>query len=130
MKHKIIPIVFMGIGLFLALPSLTWGETLTVQIKTTPDQATLPYEVGFEATVTGGTSPYSFTWNFGDGLSSTLAKPRYIYRESGQYTVLVVASDSKGSFGVANKTISVGDGSGSFLIPGISTIRSSQTPAT
>ena len=106
-----IVIVFL---LLIAFVSPTYGQNMTVQIKTTPDQAVLPYEVGFEATVTGGTAPYSFTWNFGDGITSSLVKPSHIYRESGRYTVLVVASDSQGNLGVANKTISVGEGAGSF----------------
>jgi len=63
------PIVkfFIILSSVLCMPCPSFSAALTVSIKTTPDQAVLPLEVGFETTVTGGASPYSVTWNFGDG---------------------------------------------------------------
>ncbi len=102
-----------AITLFLVfLISFTWhgvslGDELSVQIRTTPDQAVFPFEVGFEAIVSDGMPPYSHTWNFGDGGSSTLTKGNHYYRESGQYTVSVMVSDAAGNYGVAFETITV-----------------------
>ncbi len=104
--------------MFLSLmPCLSFSAVLTVQIKTTPDRGIMPMEVGFETTVTGGSAPYSMTWNFGDGISSTLARPSHMYRESGQYPVWVFVFDRHGNYGVALTTITVAVSSGMSFDP-------------
>jgi len=51
----------------------------------------------FEASVTAGTN-VSYSWNFGDGTSSTgTASPQHTYGAVGVYTVTVRASNSQGS---------------------------------
>ena len=41
--------------------------------------------------------PTSWTWDFGDGNSSSLQNPDYIYYSGGQYTVLLTAANDAGS---------------------------------
>lgn len=43
---------------------------------------------------TGGTAPYSFHWNFGDGTTSTVASPNHTYADNGTYTVTVTVTDA------------------------------------
>jgi hypothetical protein len=52
-------------------------------------------EIQFEATVSGGFSPYTYEWNFGDGGTSTDVNPVHAYRNPGLYTVTLSVKDDK-----------------------------------
>lgn len=43
-----------------------------------------------------GNGPLSYTWNFGDGTTSTAAAPAHTYTQKGLYTVSLVAMTAKG----------------------------------
>lgn len=51
--------------------------------------------VGFTATASGGTAPYTFKWNFQDGSFSTAQNPDHAYTNGGWYNATVYANDSK-----------------------------------
>jgi len=57
-----------------------------------------PMEVGslttMTATVTGGTLPIAYTWNFGDGITDTGAVATHIYAVYGTYTATVTATNA------------------------------------
>jgi PKD repeat protein len=44
--------------------------------------------------VTGGNSPCSFVWDFGDGVNSTQRNASHTYANIGTFTVKVIATDS------------------------------------
>ena len=46
----------------------------------------------------------SWSWNFGDGSSSTLQNPSHVYKGYGQYTVTLVVSNSVGCSGTITKS--------------------------
>ncbi|UKN01203.1 PKD domain-containing protein [Paracrocinitomix mangrovi] len=50
----------------------------------------------FTSTAFGGTSPYSYTWDFGDGTSSTQANPYHNYSAPGVYTPCLTITDIQG----------------------------------
>jgi PKD repeat protein len=50
--------------------------------------------VTFTATTTGGTTPYTVSWNFGDGSSLTGAVVTHIYSSVQSFTVTETATDS------------------------------------
>jgi len=54
-------------------------------------------QIQFIPTVSGGFSPYSYEWSFGDGSTSTEAAPTHTYRKSGAFTVTVKITDDKGN---------------------------------
>lgn len=54
-------------------------------------------QIQFVPTVSGGFSPYSYAWDFGDGSTSTEAAPTHTYRKSGTFTVTVKITDDKGN---------------------------------
>ena len=54
-----------------------------------------PLTVAFTDTSTGG--PTSWTWEFGDGSSSTLRNPTHTYAVAGTYTVTLTARNAYGS---------------------------------
>ncbi len=56
---------------------------------------TAPLTVSFTNSSTGSITSYS--WNFGDGTSSTVASPSHVYSAAGVYTVSLTVSGSSGS---------------------------------
>jgi PKD repeat protein len=46
---------------------------------------------------TVGTSPISYTWDFGDGLTSTITNPTHVYSNVGSVTVGLTAVNFLGS---------------------------------
>ena len=54
-------------------------------------------EVQFFAEISGGFSPYSFEWDFGDGTTSTDQMPFHTYKADGSYTVALKVTDDRGN---------------------------------
>ncbi|HRY33683.1 MAG TPA: PKD domain-containing protein [Bacteroidales bacterium] len=63
--------------------------------------------VKFHAHALGGTPPYTFAWDFGDGDTSSLKKPTHVYDTAGIYTVTLIISSSDGCADTAVKTVHV-----------------------
>jgi hypothetical protein len=53
--------------------------------------------VQFYPNISGGFSPYSYEWNFGDGDTSTDANPSHTYHSGGTFTVTLKVTDDKGN---------------------------------
>ena len=53
--------------------------------------------VRFESDVSGGFSPYSYEWDFGDGETSNEANPTHIYDDEGWYSVRLTVTDDRGA---------------------------------
>jgi molybdopterin converting factor small subunit len=51
----------------------------------------------FFPNISGGFSPYSYEWDFGDGATSTEANPAHAYNSDGTFTVTLKITDDKGS---------------------------------
>src|SRR6266568_5870965 len=75
-------------------------SNLAVSITTAPTTGTVGTAVTFVATASGGTTPYSFSWNFGDGtgnLSGGATNPNsmsHTYNAKGTFTVHVNVTDA------------------------------------
>jgi hypothetical protein len=52
--------------------------------------------VSFSVSTSGGASPYSYFWDFGDNGISEEAEPTHIYYHPGSYTVILQISDQSG----------------------------------
>ena len=52
--------------------------------------------VTFTTTVTGGTPPYSYHWDFGDGGQSNATNPTHTFPTNGTYAVSVTVTDARG----------------------------------
>ncbi len=85
-------------------------DNITVMVMGNPSTNTPPPQSAFQAFITsipaGGfvsftdqstNSPTNWSWDFGDGSSSTLQNPQHIYSSEGAYTVTLTASNSHGS---------------------------------
>ena len=53
--------------------------------------------VAFTSSVTGGTPPYTYHWEFGDAGQSFNANPTHTYASPGTYTVTVTVTDAHGN---------------------------------
>jgi len=51
--------------------------------------------ISFTASARGGTPPYSYSWDFGNGASAPGASVTYSYAAAGHYTVALTVSDSR-----------------------------------
>jgi uncharacterized membrane protein len=55
----------------------------------------------------GGTPPYQFEWDFGDGSVSQVQNATHVYTQVGNYTVTLTVSDSKGAAQDVAHTVNV-----------------------
>ena len=67
----------------------------TASFSAAPTSGTAPLTVQFTDTSTG--SPTAWSWDFGDGGSSTAQNPSHAYTSAGTYTVALTASNAGGS---------------------------------
>src|SRR5438552_17721424 len=70
---------------------------LVVEITATPTEGTMPLTVSFASAVTGGVSPYSYDWEFGDGSKSNAANTVHIYITGGNFTIWLNVDDNGGT---------------------------------
>src|SRR5947208_3107979 len=88
--------------------TLTVRSPLTASFTYPPSNPVTGQTVTFTATASGGTSPYTFSWSFGDGLSATGASVTHSYTTNGTYTVTLTTNDSGERTATTSNTVSVG----------------------
>jgi hypothetical protein len=82
----------------LALINVTLEQSkLTVEFNANTRTVNQGEAVQFYPSIVGGFAPYSYTWDFGDGETSTEANPSHAYHKSGNFTVTVKITDDKGN---------------------------------
>jgi PKD domain len=87
----------------LSLPALT------VSIAASPASPSVGGQVVFSVSVSGGTGPYSVSWDFGDGNVATGTSVNHVYFATGTIIVHVGAVDSLGATGVSSQTFILAD---------------------
>src|SRR5207302_726752 len=68
--------------------------TLATSFTFSPSSPQVGQPVTFTATASGGTAPYAFTWNFGDGTNGNGATATHTYLTAGTYIVALTTKDS------------------------------------
>src|SRR5713101_2011491 len=87
--------------------TVTNPATLTTSFSYSPSSPIVGQQVTFNASASGGTSPYSFSWNFGDGGSATGSVATHVYSASGSYTVTLTTTDSANHTLVVSNNVTV-----------------------
>ena len=76
--------------------------------RATPSSGTAPLAVAFTSTVSGGSPPYTASWNFGDGSAAgTTLNVSHTYTLSGTYSAKLTITDSKSGTTSATAKVTV-----------------------
>lgn len=72
------------------------GEAeLSASASASPNTGNAPLAATLTGSATGGTAPYSYSWNFGDGsVASSVQDPGHTYQKPGTYTATLTVTDS------------------------------------
>jgi PKD repeat protein len=97
---------------YVLISTNAWGASnpssiISVEFTFSPSQAVQFSIITFNPTVTGGTPPYSYRWNFGDGQSSSQSNPDHSYASPGSYQVTLTVTDKNGVVATQTSTIKV-----------------------
>ena len=71
-------------------------STLVVDFSSSQANPVVAELIFFNATASGGTPPYAFLWDFGDGLTTSGERVAHSYSAPGTFTVNLTVSDSAG----------------------------------
>ena len=89
-----------------AVGTVEVGAPLAAVISAAPLSGDAPLSVRFDGSASGGSTPYSLLWNFGDGSApSTQASVLHSYADPGLYTATLSVMDGAGQSASSNVTI-------------------------
>src|SRR6059058_505382 len=71
-----------------------FGPPLSAIFSYNPSSPQVGQQVTFSASASGGTTPYSFSWSFGDGASGTGSSTTHTYSSAGTFNVILTVKDS------------------------------------
>ena len=125
-----IPVYDNGVLVFGQEPS--GGETPVASFTATPESGKAPLEVSFDASASSDPNgdTLTYTWNFGNGESSTSVDPVITFEEIGSYLVTLTVSDGTNTSTEATKTITVEDGNTAPVASFIASPEAGVAPAT
>jgi glucose/arabinose dehydrogenase/PKD repeat protein len=93
------------------IENATDGHSPVAEAQADRTSGRSPMQVKFssEGTSDADGDALTYSWDFGDGGTSTEADPRHLYKENGTYTATVTAKDGSGRTGSASVHITVGN---------------------
>lgn len=98
----------------ISLGSAPLPPAPTASFTASPTSGQAPLAVQLTDTSTG--SPTSWSWDLGDGTTSTAQNPTVTYQAAGTYTVTLVASNAGGPSAPATTTVTVTPAAGPGIV--------------
>ncbi len=98
-----------------------WVQSATppsATAKGTPSTGNAPLSVAFTGSATGGTAPYSYSWN---SATSTAQNPSHTYSAAGTYTATLTVTDSSSPAKTATSTVTITASPIAATVPGAPT---------
>jgi len=83
------------------------ANPFSAEINAFPTSGYAPLSVSFSGSTSGGNPPYTYSWNFGDGSTSSIQNPSHTYSSAGTYTVTLTVTDTNSSTASDSLTITV-----------------------
>ncbi|MCP4697683.1 MAG: DUF1566 domain-containing protein [Gammaproteobacteria bacterium] len=80
-----------------------------LNIFAAPNSSFIPLTVPFSASFSGGLAPYTYSWDFGNGVAADTENPEYTYNDAGSYIVTFTVTDSMGDSLTESASISTAD---------------------
>src|SRR5439155_7267294 len=105
-------------------PRTVTQKTLPATFTFSPTNPADGQQVTFTATVSGGTTPYSYIWSFGVGSFATTTPASHIYNTANTYNVRLNVTDANGVRVTTSQSVLV---SGTTLTVDFTFSRSSPT---
>jgi PKD repeat protein len=87
--------------------TLTVSASLSASFTYSPTNPGPLTPIQFVATASGGTQPYTYSWDFGDGTTGTGSTLSHSYVLPGTYTVTLTVTDTNGKTATSSATVSV-----------------------
>ncbi|TMI32108.1 PKD domain-containing protein [Candidatus Bathyarchaeota archaeon] len=111
LRRSLLAVTVLYVVVFAQVPFFTARSAPppTVNFDWTPKSAVIGNLLNFNATATGGTPPYTYSWNFGDGQTGTGVTVLHPYNRPGFYSVALNVSDSSGAFNVLTQSVTIYD---------------------
>jgi PKD repeat protein len=81
------------------------ASSFVVTASANPSSGPTPLSVQFSASLAGGTPPYLYEWDFGDGTTSSEAAPMHTFSRGGSYAVILVVRDEIGQVAVDDRLL-------------------------
>ncbi|MFJ8660710.1 ThuA domain-containing protein [Streptomyces sp. NPDC093795] len=93
------------------IENATGGRSPVAEAGANKTSGVAPLRVSFSSagTTDGDGDTLTYSWDFGDGGTSTAAHPTHTYRKNGTYTATVTAKDATGRTGSASVHVVVGN---------------------
>ena len=82
-----------GASRLTALSLTVSAPTPSVDFTFSPASPTVGDTVSFRASVSSGNTPYTYSWDFGDGSTGSGATPTHVFSASGSHAVALSVSD-------------------------------------
>jgi phage baseplate assembly protein gpV len=64
-------------------------------------------DIAFTGFASGGTTPYTWAWDFGDGATATVQNPTHAYTTAGTYTATLTVTDAASNTATDTATVTV-----------------------
>jgi glucose/arabinose dehydrogenase len=105
------PFAANNAGSIRRIKNVNANQPPTAQAAASPTSGPPPLDVGFSSAGSSDPEgqPLTYSWDFGDGGTSTDANPSHSYAAAGRYTVRLTTSDGTNQTGSTPLTITVGN---------------------